>query len=232
MKLQKETKSDESQHGRWYGDACGAAFALELVGERWSLLIVRELVFGPRRFSDLRRLLAPISAKTLTERLERLISVGVARRCKIGPPASTQGYELTPWGQGLRGVLVGLCNWAVRSPDHDPGLGLTPSAWILSMEAMFQPRAAREQHFSLGFEVDDESFRVMIDDGEITNARGGLEGTDVAFIAPDARVLLRLFYGKAPLETVQREMGLVVSGDPELVAPVTALFRVPRGEFG
>ena len=76
MKLQKETKA----HGKWYGDACGAAFALELIGERWALLIVRELMLGPRRFSDLRASLPGISAKVLTERLE-----GLEARCTSLP---------------------------------------------------------------------------------------------------------------------------------------------------
>ena len=86
MKLQKETKA----HGKWYDDACGTAFALELVGERWSLLIVRELMLGPRRFTDLRAGLPSISAKVLTERLEGLEKAGILTRRLLPPPASAQ----------------------------------------------------------------------------------------------------------------------------------------------
>ena len=82
MKLQKETRSVERLHGRWYNDACGTAFGLELLGERWALLIVRELMFGPRRFSDLRAGLPGISAKSLTERLDGLVRRARRRGCR------------------------------------------------------------------------------------------------------------------------------------------------------
>src|SRR5215218_1412210 len=97
MKLQKETKV-LSDHGKWYGDACGTAFAMELVGERWSMLIIRELMLGGRRFGDLRGSLPGISAKVLTERLAGLEEAGVLTRRKLPPPAAAQVYELTPWG--------------------------------------------------------------------------------------------------------------------------------------
>src|SRR5215831_17234751 len=94
MKLQKETM----KHGKWYDDACGTAFALELIGERWSLLIVRELMFGGRRFSDIRAGLPSISAKVLTERLEGLERAKIVQRRQLPPPIAAQVYELTRWG--------------------------------------------------------------------------------------------------------------------------------------
>ena len=112
MKLQKET----NLHGRWYDDACGTAFALELVGERWSLLIIRELMLGPRRFSDLRATLPGISAKVLTERLATLANAGVLTRHKLPPPAASQVYELTQWGYSAETILQELGRWcAARS---------------------------------------------------------------------------------------------------------------------
>ncbi len=84
---------------RWYDDACGTALGLELVGERWSLLIVRELMFGGRRFSELRGSLPGISANILTMRLEGLERIGIVQRRTLPPPASVQIYELTPWGR-------------------------------------------------------------------------------------------------------------------------------------
>src|SRR5688572_1712143 len=98
MKLQKETESLKEPHGKWYADACGTAFAMELVGERWSILIIRELMLGGRRFSDLRASLPGISAKVLSERLGGLEQAGVLVRRKLPPPAATQVYELTEWG--------------------------------------------------------------------------------------------------------------------------------------
>ena len=88
----------EGLHLRWYDDACGAAHALELIGERWALLVVRELMFGPRRFGELRAGLPGISANVLTQRLESLEASGVVVRRKLPSPANAQVYELTPWG--------------------------------------------------------------------------------------------------------------------------------------
>src|SRR5690606_11974647 len=98
MKLQKETESQNAGHGKWYADACGTAFAMELVGERWSMLIIRELMLGGRRFSDLRRVLPGISAKVLTERLEALGQAGVLVKRQTAQPVPMQVYELTEWG--------------------------------------------------------------------------------------------------------------------------------------
>ena len=102
---------------RWYDDACGTALGLELaLGERWSLLIVRELMFGGRRFSELRANLPGISANILTMRLEGLESVAIVQRRMLPPPASVQIYELTPWGYEAEVILRELGRWATRSP--------------------------------------------------------------------------------------------------------------------
>ena len=105
MKLQKETESSDARHGRWYEDACGTAFAMELVGERWSLLVIRELMLGPRRFSKLKNALNGISAKVLTERLESLERAGAVVRRTLPAPANVQVYELTEWGYQAKPVM-------------------------------------------------------------------------------------------------------------------------------
>ncbi len=109
MQLEKITDSPEAAadtpkkaEKRWYDDACGTALAMELVGERWSLLIVRELMFGPRRFGELKKALGGISANVLTKRLEGMEEVGILTRQKLPPPASVQVYGLTPWGYDER----------------------------------------------------------------------------------------------------------------------------------
>ena len=100
---------------------------MELVGERWSLLIVRELMFGPRRFSDLRASLRGISAKTLTERLEAMQNAGIAQRRELPPPGKVQVYELTEWGYRAEVALMELGRWAALSVRHDPTLPLSPA---------------------------------------------------------------------------------------------------------
>jgi DNA-binding HxlR family transcriptional regulator len=124
MKLDKITSVHPLPVRRRYEDACGAAHGLDLVGERWALLVMRELMFGPRRFSDLRAALPGISANVLTQRLQGLEAAGIVERHRLPPPASVQVYGLTPWGLEAEPIFQALGRWAARSPEHDPSLPL------------------------------------------------------------------------------------------------------------
>src|SRR5690606_19022131 len=166
MKLQKETWALE-KHGKWYRDACGTAFAMELVGERWSILIVRELMLGGRRFSDLRASLPGISAKVLTERLAGLENAGVLTKRKLPPPASAQVYELTEWGYLAEPAIQELGRWAARSPEHNPQLPLSPVSFMLSLRTMIDHEAAKEIDVTAGFTVSGESYLATLKDGEM-----------------------------------------------------------------
>src|SRR5688572_32862025 len=99
---------------RRYGDACGMPRALDRVGERWALLIVRELLLGPKRFTDLRAGLPNASPNVLSQRLRELEAHGVLRRRRLGPPARAWVYELTDWGQELEPLIVQLGRWGSR----------------------------------------------------------------------------------------------------------------------
>ena len=132
MKLEKITK----QSGRIYNDACGTAHGLELIGERWALLVVRELMLGPKRFGDLKADLLGISANVLTQRLERLEANGIVTRRKLPPPASVQVYDLTDWGREAEPIIMTLGRWAARSPGHDPTLPLSGVSMMLSLRTM------------------------------------------------------------------------------------------------
>src|SRR6185503_20557625 len=120
VELEKITDSRNGPSRRRYDDACGTAHALDLIGERWALLVMRELMLGPKRFSDLRADLPGISANILTLRLEDLEAAGVLVRRKLPRPASVHVYELTPWGYESEPIFQALCRWAARSPKHDP----------------------------------------------------------------------------------------------------------------
>src|SRR5437870_8467650 len=122
MKLQKLTNSGGNEEKRRYDDACGLAHAMELLGDRWAMLVMRELAYGPRRFSELRADLQGISANVLTQRLGELESRGLVRKLKLPPPASVQVYEATPWGLEAIPVIANLGKWAARSPLHNPAL--------------------------------------------------------------------------------------------------------------
>ena len=101
---------------RTYGDACGIARALDVLGERWALMIVRELLLGPKRFTDLKAGLPHVSPNVLAQRLRDLEAIGVVRHHKLPPPAASQVYELTDWGTQLESVIMALGRWAARSP--------------------------------------------------------------------------------------------------------------------
>lgn len=227
MKSPKETKADRKVHGRWYDDACGAAFAMELIGERWSLPIVRELMLGGRRFSDIRSSLPGISAKVLTERLESLEVLGIVRREVLGPPAPAKLYALTEWGLGLEDVMQALGRWSVRSPRHDPALPLTPVSLMLSLRTMIDPAAVGTWQATVRFEVGDDRFAGRLDEGELRIVReiGAPEPADLVFRAPDANAFLWVFYGKQPIGAP----GIVLEalGDPALAERFIGLFRLP-----
>src|ERR671927_1551198 len=126
---------------RSYGEGCAAAHALDLVGERWALLVVRELLLGPKRFTDLRAGILHASPNVLSQRLRDLEEIGVVRRRKLPPPAASRVYELTEWGMELEPVVVSLGRWGARSRSK-PRAPLGVDSLILSLRTMFDPRAA------------------------------------------------------------------------------------------
>ena len=220
MKLQKETK----MHGRWYDDACGTAFALELVGERWSLLIIRELMLGPRRFSDLRATLPGISAKVLTERLATLAEVKVLTRHKLPPPAASQVYELTEWGYSAETIIQELGRWAATSPLHDPTLPLSAVSFMLSLRTLIDREKAGDWAATLGFRIGEESFVARLADAQLPIERGEADGADCIFTAAEAPQLAAVFYGKLP----PSEVGASIEGDSEVAERFIDLFHLPR----
>src|SRR5918999_3174711 len=127
---------------RTYDDGCAAAHALDLVGERWALLVVRELLLGPKRFTDLRAGIPKASPNVLAQRLRGLERAGVVRRRKLPPPAASRVYELTDWGLELEPVIVSLGRWGARSPLRPQDAGMSVDSLILSFRAMFDARAA------------------------------------------------------------------------------------------
>lgn len=226
MKLQKETKVSGGSHGKWYDDACGTAFALETVGERWSLLVVRELMLGPRRFSDLRASLPGISAKVLTERLDGLAQAGVLLKRKLPPPASSQVYELTEWGYMAEPMIRELGRWAARSPLHDPTLPLSPVSLMISFRTMLDRQQAAQFDATVGFDIAGEQFVARLEAGELPIERGVADGAQVVFRAPAAAVVAAAFYGNLPFEQLA-DTGLAVEGDRKLAERFVGLFDLP-----
>ena len=216
----------EALSRRTYEDACGAAHALDLVGERWALLVMRELMLGPKRFSDLRADLPGISANVLTQRLEGLEAAGILVRRKLPPPASAQVYELTPWGYESEPIFQALGRWAARSPQHDPTLPLSAVSLFLSFRTMLDAERARGLAARIGFRIGAETFLARLARGRIDIERGPLENVDVVF-AGAAPAVAAAVYGGQPLTALERAGMLAVVGDRALAERFVTLFPLP-----
>jgi DNA-binding HxlR family transcriptional regulator len=226
MKLKKITNSSKTAARRQYADACGAAHALDLVGERWALLVMRELMLGPKRFSDLRADLPGISANVLTQRLEGLEAAGVIVRRKLPPPAATQVYELTPWGYESEPIFQALGRWAARSPDHDPSLPLSAVSLFLSFRTMIDAVRARGLAGRIGFRIGAETFVARLAGGKIAIARAGVDKADVVF-SGTAPAIAAAVYGGQPLDALIAQGILSVEGDRAIARRFVTLFPLP-----
>jgi DNA-binding HxlR family transcriptional regulator len=220
------TKQPKLPRERWYDDACGTAMALELVGERWSLLIVRELMFGPRRFNELKNSLPGISANVLTQRLEGMEASGILTRRKLPPPASVQVYELTRLGYAAETPIKELGRWAAQSPLHDPTLPLSAASIMLSFRTMLDAGRAQGLDAQIGFRFGDEEFRAHLANGEIRIRRAEAAGADLVFEATPV-MLAAAVYGGEPLEALEKAGLLTVEGDRELAKRFVTLFPLP-----
>lgn len=227
MKLQKITNAAlAASAGRSYQDACGAAHALDLVGERWALLVIRELMLGPKRFGELRADLPAISANVLTQRLEGLEAAGILTKHKLPPPASAQVYELTAWGYEAEPIFQTLGRWAARSPLHDPTLPFSAVSLFLSFHTMFDAARAGDLSATIGFLIGAHTYRVTIGEGRLIAARGDIDSAAVVLTGP-APVIAAVVYGGQPIDAMQAAGALTVEGDLALAARFVTLFPLP-----
>lgn len=226
MSLEKITDLRSAASRRRYDDACGTAHALDLVGERWALLVMRELMLGPKRFRDLRADLPGISANVLTQRLEGLEAAGLVVRKRLPPPASAQVYELTEWGYEAEPIVCALGRWAARSPAHDPTLPLSGTSLMLSFRTMFDGERAGELKARIGFVIGAETFVVDIAGGRLASARGDPAGADL-IVTGTATATAAAVYGAVPLEALEAEGALEVEGDRALARRFVTLFPLP-----
>ena len=220
MKLEKTTSSRQSDEKRRYDDACGLAHALDLVGERWAMLVLRELAYGPRRFSGLKSDLQGISANVLSQRLTELEARGLVRKAKLPPPASVQVYEATEWGLEAIPVIASLGRWAARSPLHDPTLPMSHVALIMSLQTLLSPQLAEGLSVRIGFRLGDASYVTTVHEGVLSVERREVEDCDLTFIGAPSSVA-GVIHGGAPVETID------IKGDLELAKRFVTLFPLP-----
>lgn len=228
MKLEKVTElpdlHDERMTKRWYDDACGTALALEFVGERWSLLVMRELMYGPRRFGEIRANLPGISANVLTQRLEGLAAAGIVERRRLSSPANIQVYDLTDWGREAGPVIRDMGRWAARSPRHDPMLFMSTASAMMSLETLVDRAAIGDAAMTVAIRFPDDAFVVRVGGGVLAIRRGETEDADVRF-AGDTMALRRTVYGKAG---VNGDGLLSMAGDAHAGEEFLALFALPE----
>ena len=208
---------------RSYGDPCGIARALEIVGERWALLVVRELLLGPKRFTDLRAGLPHVGPDVLSQRLRELEQAGVIRRGKLPPPAGSQVYELTDWGRRLEPVLLRLGRWGSRAP-FPPGDGkLGVDSLVLTLKTLYDPSRADGLIGSV-FELslDGQPFELRPASERLEAARGAARDPQ-ATIATDPRTLEAVLWHGRPLRSAE----LTMVGDRRAAQRFLRLFRLP-----
>lgn len=203
------------------------AHGMDLLGERWALLIVRELLLGPRRFSDLRAAMPGASADMIIRRLRELQGHDVVHQRRLPRPANAAVYELTTWGAGLESIVVGLARWSLHSPEiagraQDP---LSVSSAVLSLRVLFDPERARERstELVLALQVDDEPFRVAVRGGELDVARGDAPDADAALVTGPGP-LAALLRGVTTLADELKAGRVDVRGEHAKVADLLAGF--------
>jgi DNA-binding HxlR family transcriptional regulator len=220
VQLEKVTKTRQNEEKRRYEDACGLAHAMELLGERWAMLVLRELAYGPRRFSELKADLTGISANVLAQRLIELEARSLVRKTKLAPPASIQVYEATEWGLEVVPLIASLGKWAARSPWHNPALRMSHVSVIMSFQTLISPELAAGLDARVGFQFGDVSYVTTIRDGRLEVERRPIENCDIVFSGTPSEIAA-VVHGGAPLEIIE------VRGDMELAKRFRTLFPLP-----
>ncbi|GAA4180029.1 winged helix-turn-helix transcriptional regulator [Streptosporangium oxazolinicum] len=209
---------------RSYGDACGIARALDVVGERWALLVVRELLLGPGRFSDLRRALPGASSNLVADRLRELEGRGVLRRRKLAAPAGSRVYELTDRGRELEPIVLALGGWGIRVPLPPEPTTLSATSVLLFLRASARPDPAAPAT-TYRLELDDRVWTVRSASGQI-DIQPGEPAAAAASLRTDPRTLNTLLGDPATLDAFVSDGSVVTTGDP------VALRRLLRAVTG
>ena len=211
---------------RNYGQYCGLAYALDLIGERWALLVVRDLLLGPKRLTDISRGLPGIPSNVLSARLKQLDGDGIVARRILPRPDGSIVYELTSYGRELEGILLQLGLWGARSLGVPrPGESLTPIALMLALRASFQPAAAKSVKATFELRLGDVVVHARVDRGAIEVGEGHLP--DAQLVLESDPTLVEVLTGQVPMQQAIDRGGITASGDEALLESFTALFRLP-----
>lgn len=210
---------------RAYGQYCGFARALEVVGERWALLVVRDLLVGPKRFTDLLRGLAGIPSNVLTARLKELENAGVVQRRVLPRPARAVVYELTAYGLELEPVVTELGRWGAKNlGDPRPDETITVDSMITALRTTFHPAAARGLRAGFELRLGEIVLHARVAGGRVAVAEGPLPGADLSIAAgPGIRALMA---GELEAADALAHGVVQITGDPALLTRFAEIFRI------
>ena len=205
---------------RAHHDGCGIAHASDLLGQRWALLVVRELLLGAKRFTDLRAGIPDISPNVLGQRLRELEAAGILGRRKLAPPAAAQVYELTEWGRDLEPAVLALGRWASRSPGFPLGAPMGPDSLVLALKTAFRLEKADGLDATYELWLGELPYSIRVNGG--FDAHRGEAGDPAATLRSDADTLAGIVFGGRPLGKAIDSGEVEVDGSRRAV---NALFR-------
>jgi DNA-binding HxlR family transcriptional regulator len=214
---------------RTYNQYCATARTLDLVGERWTLLLVRELLTGPKRFGDLQKSLRGMGTGLLAARMKHLEREGLAHKITLPPPARTPAYALTEAGAELGPAVLALARWGTKwaMGERREGETFHPGWAVLGMEAFFDADAAAGVRAVYEFRVGDEVFHARVDNGTIEALHGPAQHPD-AVLETNDDVFAQLAEGRISLAEAIKHNDFSVSGDKQALRQLRTLFRRPR----
>lgn len=216
---------------RTYNQFCATARTLDLVGERWTLLIVRDLLTGPKRFSDFQNSLRGLGTGLLAARLKHLEREGLVRKVTLPAPARTPAYTLTEAGAELAPAVLALARWGMKwaMGERREGEAFHGGWGVLGLRACFDAEAARGVRAMYEFRVGDEVFHALVQDGTIDTQHGPAQRPD-AVIETDDEVLVDMAAGRTTFAEAVKERRAEASGDPAALGALYGIFRIPAPE--
>lgn len=216
---------------RSYNQYCATAHTLDIVGERWTLLLIRELLTGPKRFGDLQNSLRGLGTGLLSARLKHLEREGVAHKVTLPPPARTPAYALTEAGKDLEPAVLALARWGLKwaMGERREDETFHPGWAVLGLRSCFAPQAAAGLRATYEFRIGDEVFHADIDDATIATLHGPAQRPDV-IIDADEDLFADIAAGRTDLATGLKNGSAVASGDLALLRRLTDLFPRPPAQ--
>ena len=210
---------------RTYGDPCGIARALDVVGERWALLVIRELLLGPKRFTDLRAGLPSLSPDVLAQRLRELDANGLLARRKLGPPAGSQVYELTARGRELEPVILALGRWGSAAPFPSPRREIGADSMVLALKTVVDREKAAKVDAEVELRLREHTFAVRVSDGAIDAVRGGASDPDAVLTTTPGGLAALVWEGLDLDDAIEAEAA-ACEGDRRTLERFLGLFEL------